>query len=310
MSLLNESLPDQHLKKYAACASIYTALVLTLIKTTAAFITGSLSILSSMADSLADVVSSVVTFVAVYYADKPLTCDHRYGYGKAEAVSALVQAAFISGSACFILYEAGYRFLHPIYLTDTVVGVTVMIISMLLTALLVLFQRYVVSKIKSQAIEADSKHYIIDLLANGTVLLSLLIVHWFDWQWFDLLAAVIISIYLICTAWRIAQNALSEITDKELTLDIKQQIIYALTATPGVMGYHDFRSRLSGNRLFIEVHLELDGNLPLQTAHDISEQAEQAVTRLYPSAQVLIHQDPYGVEEKRIDNEIIGPCNL
>ena len=310
LNLLNKNTDEAHLKHYAAAASIATAILLTLIKAAAAFVTGSLSVLSSMIDSMGDVFSSVVTFIAVHYAEKPLTCNHRYGYGKAEAVSALVQAAFISGSAFFILYESVYRMLHPVMLTHTAIGIGVMIVGMIFTALLVCFQRYIIKRVKSQAIEADSKHYIVDFISNGTVLLSLLVIFHFNWQWFDMVAATLVSVYLIFTAWHIACKALSEITDKEADNEIKARIIQAILTTDGVKGYHDLRSRLSGNRLFLEVHLEIDGNLPLFAAHKIAENAEKAIIDVCPQAQVIIHQDPYGLNEKRFDDDIEGPCPL
>lgn len=294
----------------AARASVCTAVVLTLIKGTAAFMTGSLSVLSSMTDSLADVISSLITMIAVIYADKPLTCDHRYGYGKAEAVSALVQAAFISGSACFILYDAVYRLQHPVELVHTAIGIWVMLVSLLLTAALIMFQKHIIKRINSQAIEADNEHYVIDLAANLAVLLSLLAVKYLHWMWVDMAAAVAISVYLISTAWKIARRALEEITDKEIDAPTKTAILKAVAEAQGVKGYHDFRSRLSGNRLFMEIHLEFDGALPLYETHRLSDAVEEKITALYPHAQVIIHQDPYGIEEKRLDNDIVGPCEL
>lgn len=310
MNLLNKDVDETRLKHYAAYASVATALLLTFIKAAAAFVTGSLSVMSSMIDSLGDVFSSIVTFIAIHYSQKPLSCDHRYGYGKAEAVSALVQAAFISGSAFFIFYEAVYRIIHPVTLNHTTIGIGVMIIGMILTALLVRYQKYITGKVKSQAIEADSQHYIIDFISNGTVLLSLLIIRWLNWQWFDMVAATLVSVYLIFTAWHIARKALSEITDSEADNEIKAKITKAVLASEGVKGYHDLRSRLSGNRLFLEIHLEFDGNLSLFAAHELAEKAEQAIISVCPQAQVIIHQDPHGVSEKRIDDDISGPCIL
>lgn len=301
---------QRRLKNSAAYASIGTAVALTLIKGGAAFVTGSLSVLSSMADSLADVFSSLVTLIAVIYADKPLTCEHRYGYGRAEAVSALVQAAFISGSAFFILYDAVYRISHPVMLKQTGVGIAVMVISLILTAALICYQKYTIKHVPSQAIEADNKHYVIDLAANTAVLVSLLAVRYLAWEWVDMVAAVIVSVYLIVTAWKIAKRALEEITDKEIDGDIKAQIIRAVTAIDGVKGYHDFRSRVSGTRWFIEIHLEFDGHLSLLQAHEISEEAENKIISQYPQAQVIIHQDPFGIEERRLDNDIVGECRL
>ncbi len=310
MKLSNKKFSESQYKFVAASASITTACLLTIIKAAASFATGSLAILSSTADSLADILSSVITFIAVTYSNKPLTCDHRYGYGKAEAVSALIQAAFISGSACFILYDAVYRFFHPVVLEHTFAGICVMLISMLLTLTLIILQKYIIRRVQSQAIEADHSHYVIDLAANTSVLLSLLIIHYLQWEWFDILAAIFISCYLLITALKIAEKALAEITDKEVDAKIKADIVREIMQTEGVMGYHDLRSRFSGPRLFVEIHLEFAGDLPLLTTHEIAERAEQKITAIYPNAQIIIHQDPYGIEEKRIDSGIEGPCAL
>lgn len=307
MTLLDK---QRRLKNSAAFASIFTAIILTCIKGIAAFLTGSLSILSSTADSLADVISSCVTLIAVVYAEKPITCSHRYGYGKAEAVSALIQAAFISGSAFFILYDAAYRIIHPVILMQTTLGIIIMVISLILTTLLICYQRYAIRQISSQAIEADNKHYVVDLAANLAVLVSLLAVRYLQWEWIDLVMAVIISIYLMFTAWQICVHALEEITDKEIDSESKTKITNAILSIEGVHGYHDFRSRIAGSRWFIEVHLELDGNLSLFAAHQLANAAEEKIYTIFPQAQVIIHQDPFGITEKRLDNDIVGPCEL
>lgn len=295
---------EASLKKSASIVSIITACILTLIKIYAAFITGSLSVLSSMIDSLSDIFASLVTYVAVRYSGKPFNKNHRYGYGKAEAVSALFQAAFIAGSAIFILYDGFYRFFYPIQVEQTVFGVVIMLICWFITLALIIFQKYIIKLVRSQAIKADSGHYTVDLLSNGSVILSLLVVKHFHCFWFDIATAIAIAIYLIYNAWSITKDALEEITDKEIDDKTRQKIIKIVTDTPGVLGYHDLRSRVSGSLYFIELHLELDGNLTLFEAHQISDRTEERITAVFPHAQVIIHQDPYGLNEKRLDHNI------
>ena len=309
MKLLNKQ-DYSLLKRIAASASITTALLLTLLKAGAALYTGSLSVLSSMIDSLADLISSLITFVAIYYSDKPLTSEHRYGYGKVESISALFQAAFIMGSAGFILYDGFYRFIYPQPLNNTDIGISIMFISLFITLLLVALQRYVMRKVKSPAIRADSLHYVVDILSNSAVILSLFVVRYIGWSWFDILTAILIAVYLIISAWQIICDALNEITDKEVDKKTKQEIIKCINNIPEIKGYHDLRTRLSGTRLFIEIHLEFDGNLSLYEVHKIAEHAEEKINTLYPHAQIIIHQDPYGIHEKRIDYDIEGSCSV
>jgi len=294
------------LKNLAAIASVTTAFLLLNVKALAVFLTGSLSVTSSMIDSLSDMVSSLITFIAVRYSDKPLTAQHRYGYGKAESVSALFQAAFIICSACFILYDAVYRFLHPVTIQETELGINIMLVCLLFTLLLIGLQKYVVYKTKSKAISADSLHYVVDLLSNGSVVLSLVVVKYFNMEWVDILVAVLIAVYLLYNATGLARSSLEELTDKELDESIKHDIIKTVLAVKGVRGYHDFRSRVSGSRIFVEIHLEIDGHLTLYKTHDIAEEAENNIISRYQHAQVIIHQDPYGIEEKHLDADIEG----
>lgn len=292
------------LKKIAASASIITAFILTLIKIYAAFITGSLSVLSSLIDSLSDILASAVTCVAIRYSDKPLSKSHRYGYGKAESVSALIQAAFIAGSAGFILYDGFYRFLNPMKIEETMFGIIIMIICWIITLALILFQKYIIRRVHSRAINADSGHYTVDLLSNGSVILSLFVVKYFDWVWFDIIIAILIAVYLIYNAGTIAYEALEEITDKEIDEAMRQKIISEVLAIDGVKGCHDFRSRISGSLYFIEMHLEFDGNSTLSATHELSDKAEAKIVSMLPRAQIIIHQDPYGLNEKRLDHSI------
>lgn len=309
MNLLN-NLNEAILKRVAATASIATAAVLTLIKTYAAIMTGSLSVLSSLIDSLSDILASLITYIAIHYSDKPLSKNHRYGYGKAESVSALIQAAFIAGSAGFILYDGIQRFINPPQIKETLFGTIIMLICWFITLALILFQKYIISRVRSQAINADSGHYTVDLLSNGSVILSLLVVKYFHWTWFDATIALLIAGYLIYNAGAIAYDAFEEITDKEIDDITRKNIIDAVMTIDGVKGCHDFRSRVSGSMFFIELHLEFDGNMTLFSTHELSDKAEEKITTLLPQAQVIIHQDPYGLKENRLDHRIDGICNL
>ena len=305
MNLTNDNQTEiAKLKNLAAIASITTAFLLANVKGLAAYLTGSLSVTSSMIDSLSDMVSSVITFVAVYYSDKPLTAKHRYGYGKAESVSALFQAVFIICSAGFIIYDAIRRFINPVNIEDIAVGIDIMIVCLLFTLVLIILQKYVIHKTQSKAIAADSLHYVVDLLSNGSVIISLVVVKYFDLLWFDIFIAVLIALYLLYNAIQLARSSLEELTDKELDEEIKSEIIKIALSVKGVRGYHDFRSRISGSWIFVEIHLEIDGSLSLYKTHDIAEEAENKIIAQYPQAQVIIHQDPYGIEEKHLDEDI------
>lgn len=296
-------------KKYAVIASIALSTLLFLMKIFASLATGSLAILSSLVDSLSDIVASVVSFVAVKFSLKPASCSHRYGYFKAEHLSALVQAAFIAGSGMFVLYSGIDRFLHPVIIEQTGIGIFVMVLSLVLTVLLISFQKYVAKHTNSMAVKADSAHYVVDVLTNSSIILSLVVIKAFNISWFDSLIAVLIALYLLWYAFQIAYEAAQALLDKELDKDIRQNVLRLLKQLDGIKGVHDLRTRDLGGVYYFELHIEMDGSLSLLEAHQITESAENAIKQAYPHAQVLIHQDPFGIKEERLD-DLFDNCEI
>ena len=298
------------LKRLAATLSVSLAVALCFLKIFGSIYTGSLAILSSLIDSLADVFASSLSFVAIKFSTRPASLEHRYGYGRAESISALAQAAFIAGSGLFVMYDGITRIINPAPLEQTDFGIVVMAISLIATLALIAFQKYVTKKTASPAIKADSAHYTVDVLTNLSIIISLLVVKFLGINWFDILTAFIISAYLIFNAYKLAAEAVAALTDRELSQDIKQKIIDIVTNSEGIKGYHDFRSRDLGGVYFFEIHLELDGNLTLNLTHELTDNVEDAIKRQFPDAQVIIHQDPYGLRENRLDYTIEGSCKL
>ena len=292
------------LKNTAALASVSVAVSLCLLKIFGALLTDSLAVLSSMIDSLSDIFGSLITLIAIRYAARPASREHRYGYGKAEALSALTQAAFIAGSGLFVMYDGFSRFITPRPVADTGWGLAVMIISIITTLILISFQRYVARKTHSQAILADSAHYVVDILTNTSIVLSLLVVRFFDFLWFDTLTAIFISLYLLYNAYQLAGNAIALLLDRELPDAIRSQVQKTVTSLPFVCGMHDLRTHDLGGSYMFEFHLELDGNLSLCQAHEYSDAVSAELEKQFPDAQIIIHQDPSGIKEPRLDDKL------
>ena len=211
-------------------------------------------------------------------------------------MAGLGQAAVIAGSAVFVLFEAGERLFHPQALENPNVGLGVMGVSMVLTLVLVSFQRYVVSKTKSVAIAADSLHYLSDLLTAAAVIIALLLATRFGWQMADPLFAIAVAGYVLWSAWQIARASFDQIMDRELPDHERRRIREVVMSHPDVHEMHDLRTRASGTNSFIQLHLELDGEMTLSRAHTIADEVELKVKRAFPGAEVLIHQDPEGLE--------------
>ena len=287
------------LMKRATYASTAVVTILVTAKIAAWLITDSVSVLASLLDSLLDAAASLVTLVAVRHALTPADREHRFGHGKAEPLAGMAQAAFIAGSSVLLVHEALNRLAAPSRLAHAEVGIGVTLLSILLTMGLVAYQRRVIRATGSVAIDADSLHYQGDLLLNGSVILSLLLSSWLGWQIFDPLFAVAIAAFLLRSAWEISRKSLDRLMDRELPDADRSRLRTLALAHPEVRAVHDLRTRSSGPDLFIQLHLEMDGAMTLQRSHEVSDAVERDILSAYPNAEVLIHQDPVGIEEPR-----------
>ena len=287
--------------RLATTASVAVALILIVVKMAAVLLTGSISILSSLIDSLMDVLASAINLFAVHHALQPADAEHRFGHGKAEPLAGLGQAAFIAGSAVLLTIEAVRRLFEPHTVVEVQIGIAVMLFSVVLTVLLVAFQRYVVRRTNSTVISADALHYEGDVLINGSVIISLGLSHWLDWQAADPIFAILIAGYLVRGAWSIAQKSLDVLMDREFPDEERAQIMEIAMSHPEVNGLHDLRTRRAGLQQFIQIHLEMDGSKRLMEAHEISDEVEAWICEAYPGAEVIIHQDPHGLEENHPD---------
>lgn len=286
------------LMRLATYASTATALTLIAAKLTAWAMTGSVAVLSTLIDSLLDAAASIINLWAVSHALQPADHEHRFGHGKAEALAGLGQAAFIVGSGALLLAEAVNRLAHPEPVSRGEVGIAVMAFSIVATLALVRFQTYVVSRTGSVAITADSLHYTGDVLVNGSVILSLLLFMQFGWTALDPLFALAIAGYLLYSAWRIALASLDMLMDRELADAERGRIRQIARSHPDVRNMHDLRTRSAGQGGFIQLHLELDADLPLIRAHEIADTVEKSIMEAFPGFEVIIHQDPVGIREE------------
>jgi len=292
--------PEQgaRLMRLATYASVATACTLIVVKLAAWGLTGSVALLSTLIDSTLDAAASLINLWAVRHALTPADQEHRFGHGKAEPLAGLGQAAFIVGSGALLLAQAVNRLQHPVEVSNADIGTGVMLFSIVLTLILVRFQKHVLSKTRSVAISADSLHYAGDVMMNGAVIVSLLLGKFLGWTFIDPVFAIAIGGYLMWSAWQIAMGSMDMLMDRELPDDDRERIRVLTLAEDGVRGMHDLRTRLSGQQGFIQLHLALDDDLPLVKAHAIADRVEAAIKQAFPHCDVLIHQDPVSLHDE------------
>lgn len=286
---------EKHPGLTAGSITIAAVIVLVFAKAVAVFYSGSTAVLSTLIDSLSDIGLSTLTLIAVKWSLKPADHDHRYGHGKIEGVSALIQAAFLVGGASFLLLESVQRFLNPQPMTAHLFTLLLMSFATGLSILLTKVQKLGAEKSNSLALEADSLHYSADVWINLSVVLLIFL----DYLkilpvWMDPLCALFVAGLMMRAAWQIALKSFSMLLDQELSEDIRNRMTAIIKSHPEVHGLHDLRTYRSGSKMFVSFDIEIDPNMLLWSAHEIARTIEQTLIVEFPQAEIMIHIDPVG----------------
>lgn len=289
---------DTRLNLSAGIASVAVALSLVGLKLWALGETGALSVAASLIDSGLDLMISLGGLAAIAYAAKPADEDHAFGHTSAEDLAALGQSVFILVSSGVIAWAAVRRLLAeaPTALTAETRGIAVMGLSVLVTALLVLWQRRVAARTGSKVVAADSLHYLGDLVPNIGAILSLWASAQFGLGQVDSVVALAAAAMLAVAALRIGKSATDALMDRRADPRLIARIEAIAGAWPGVHGFHDLKTRTAGSRVFVNLHIELDGAQSLEAAHATGAALRRAIIEAVPQADVIIHKDPVGVE--------------
>lgn len=285
--------PAARMNLSAAFASVLVAGVLVALKLWALGQTGALSVAASLADSAMDLMISLGAMAAIFYAAKPADEDHAFGHSSAEDLAALGQALFIVISAGVIAWAAVHRLLNPsiVEVRQEEAGIAIMVVSILLTGALVFWQGRVAKRTGNKVVAADRLHYLGDLLPSLGAIASLWASHALGLRSIDSVVALGAAGMLVLGAVRIGKGAFDALMDRRADPAIVDGIGRIATDWPGVHGYHDLKTRTAGSRVFVNIHIELDGDQSLRAAHDIGAGLRRAILAAYPQADVIVHKD-------------------
>ena len=278
----------------AAYASLAAAVFLLALKGHAAWATGSVAMLGSLADTALDFVASLITLWGVRYAAMPADTDHRFGHGKAEALAALAQVGLITFSALGIGWRAAARLIEGGATARAEQGIGVSLIAIAATFLLLWYQRWVIARTGSVAIEADHVHYQSDLLLNGAVIAALALDQYAGLTGADALFGLAIALWLLWGAWRASSRAVDQLMDKEWPEEKRRRFVEVAARHRALKGIHDLRTRTSGSRDFVQFHVWVDPQMTVAAAHRVMDEVEQWLEREFPGTEILIHLDPEG----------------
>lgn len=283
--------------RITALLSVSVALILMAIKAWSWAASGSVSMLSSLADSALDGAASVFTLLAVTYAARPPDAEHRYGHGKAEGFAALFQAVLVGVSATLIAIEAVRRVMAPQPISHSLPALIVMGVSIALTIALVFAQTRAVRRTGSVATAGDRAHYLADIAANLVVVAGIVGSAFLGVIWFDPLIGLAVAGWLAWSALGVAQAGIDQLLDRELPDAARERIAELAVDGREILSVHQLRTRAAGPYVHILFHADMPKSLSLVEAHDAMVRCEERIQAVFPAADVHIHPDPKGVAE-------------
>ncbi|KEP70152.1 cation diffusion facilitator family transporter [Thioclava sp. BHET1] len=287
------SAPDSKMNLSAGLASVGTAALLVALKAWALWQTEALSVAASLADSAVDLIISAGGLAAILYAAKPADDDHAFGHSSAEDLAALGQSVVILASALIIAISAIMRLIEPgaHVLRAQSAGIVVMVISACVTGALIWWQGRVARATGNKVVAADRLHYVGDLLPTLGAIAALWLSRTFGWGQIDSIVALIAAALMLMGAARIGLGAWNALMDRAAPDPVIEQIAEITRHWPGVRGFHDLKTRTAGAQIFVNLHIELDGDQTLEEAHEIGAALKRAILEAVPQADVIIHKD-------------------
>jgi ferrous-iron efflux pump FieF len=291
---MNPGQDDGALNRSAAYASISVAMLLVALKGWAAWSTGSTAMLGSLADTTLDLLASLATLAGVKVAAQPEDRRHRFGHGKAEALSAMFQVVLIAISSVTLAARAVQQLIAADRVQAPAQGIGVSLVAILATLALLAWQRHVIARTRSLAIATDHVHYQSDLLLNLAVIAALALDSYAGFTRADPLFGLAIAGWLGWGAWKASQQAITQLMDEEWPEDKRQRFIEVMARHPELRGVHDLRTRTSGNRDFVQFHVWIDPDMTVRAAHRVMDEIELKLLAEFPDVEILIHPDPEG----------------
>jgi len=265
-------------------------LLVAVAKIALGYYTGAVSILSDGFHSLTDSASNVVALIGVSIARRPPDADHPYGHRKYETMASLGILVFLVVVLVEVLSAAADRFVNGGTPKVFPEGVGLMTATLIVNLFVVSYEMRAGRRLKSEVLRADAKHTRSDVLTTGAVLGALLGV-WWGYPLFDPMAALLVAGFIGHACWSIAQEA-SRVLADQIVLP-EGEVRDVVQSVAGVIGCEKIRTRGSADYAFLDLHLWLDGNMPLKTAHAASHVVKDRLMTKFPQlADVVIHIEP------------------
>ncbi len=283
----------------AAALSVLSNSVLVAAKLVTGLAIGSVAVISEAIHSAVDLLASLIAWFAVNAAGRPADEDHAYGHGKIENLSAVIEALLIVAASAWIMVEAVHKFSNPTAVSGAGWGFLVMGASALVNQIISTYLMRVGKECDSIALQADGWHLRTDVLTSAGVMLAMGVMllgarFWgLDLWWVDPVVAIAVAMLILKAAFELTWEAGGDLLDRGLPPAEQDWIKGFISGfLPRITGFHDLRTRKAGAHRFLDVHVVVEENQSIATAHEVAEEIELGVLHKFPGSTVTVHLDP------------------
>jgi cation diffusion facilitator family transporter len=264
------------------------------MKLAVGLISGSISILSEAIHSFMDLLAAIIAFFSVRVSDTPADEKHPYGHGKFENISGVVEALLIFVAAFWIIYEAIKKLITPEEIGSLWLGFAVMTVSAIVNTIVSTKLYKVAKETESIALEADALHLKTDVLTSAGVAVGMVLIWITGYHILDPIAAILVAILILKESWELFRRAYGPLLDTALPEDDLEKITLVIEKhCTGTTGYHDLRTRKSGNYKYIDFHLNLPPDMTVKEAHDLCDIIEADIHKVVTHGEVTIHVENF-----------------
>lgn len=284
--------------KFYAGLSVATALVTLVLKFSAAYVTGSVGLLSDAVEGLVNLFAAVIALVVLTYAAEAPDREHNFGHEKAEFFSSGIEGALIFVAAGAIVWTAVPRLLHPRPLEDMGIGLAIASLAAAANGGCAWTMLRGARDHRSITLEADARHLLTDVWTTGGVVVGVVLTGLTGLLWLDPVVAIAVAIHILWTGWALMHRSFQGLMDQAMPEEDRAKIVAILDSvrTHGC-DYHELRSRTAGSRTFVDVHILVPGSMSVQEGHNLAEGLEKEVQLRLPHVEMLTHLEP--IEDPR-----------
>lgn len=273
--------------------------ILSVLKIIIGLISGSIAVVADGVDSASDIITSLITLVTAKIISKPPNPKFSYGYGRADTIAAKVLAFIIFFAGAQLALSTTSKLLHPVEREmPGMISIFIIIVSIIGKFLLARYLNNIGKKIESSMLIANGRNMQNDVIISLSVLVGLIFVFWLKMPIIDVITALLVSFYIMFVAFRIFMETNRDLMDGIDNTEIYKQIIEIVKSVEGAHNPHRIRVRKLANLYLIALDMEINGEITLHEAHEITTKVDVLLKEKIPNVyDVLIHADPKGIKE-------------